>query len=287
MFKMTVSKRLMPALLTLLLLSSVTWAAEDEDTPWYQISVVIFRHLNSPLGNEQWPNPDTLDLSFPQGILELEPAADDTGPLDAFRLVEPQDDEFQSVLCSLKLSSNYRIMTQVSWNQPALDSEQAIPVLIQAGDQFGDYHELEGSVTLVVARYLHLRTELWLSEYIQQVEVISPWWETANTIDDDLRQEDGGNDRRLSLEPMNLESADYSETVTRYKSVQTVPLRESRRMRSGELHYLDNPLFGVLVKVVPYTPDATPDASPEAGPDADEADASAVSRRALGHLSLR
>ena len=31
-------------------------------------------------------------------------------------------------------------------------------------------------------------------------------------------------------------------------------LRESRVMRSGELHYLDHPLFGVLVRVIPYQP---------------------------------
>ena len=29
-------------------------------------------------------------------------------------------------------------------------------------------------------------------------------------------------------------------------------LRESRRMRSGELHYLDHPLFGMLVRVTPF-----------------------------------
>lgn len=29
-------------------------------------------------------------------------------------------------------------------------------------------------------------------------------------------------------------------------------LRESRRMRSGELHYLDHPLFGVLLRATPY-----------------------------------
>ena len=31
-------------------------------------------------------------------------------------------------------------------------------------------------------------------------------------------------------------------------------LRESRRMRSGELHYFDHPVFGALVRVTPYQP---------------------------------
>lgn len=31
-------------------------------------------------------------------------------------------------------------------------------------------------------------------------------------------------------------------------------LRENRRVRAGELHYLDHPLFGLLLRVLPYEP---------------------------------
>ncbi len=34
-----------------------------------------------------------------------------------------------------------------------------------------------------------------------------------------------------------------------------VPLRQSRRMRSGELHYLDHPRLGILVRVTPVEAD--------------------------------
>jgi hypothetical protein len=35
-------------------------------------------------------------------------------------------------------------------------------------------------------------------------------------------------------------------------------MHDHRRMRSGELHYLDHPLMGVLVLVIPYGPGDTP-----------------------------
>jgi hypothetical protein len=36
-------------------------------------------------------------------------------------------------------------------------------------------------------------------------------------------------------------------------------LREQRRMRSGELHYLDHPKFGVLARIDPVqAPDESP-----------------------------
>lgn len=228
-----------------------------EKTPWYEVSLVIFKHRNSPMGNEKWPTPDTLDLSFPKGILALEPAGEATTtgdgaivPLDRgipFRNGTSNDSEFQGALRSIQLSSNYEIISKASWKQPALDRDQAIPVLIQAGNEYGGYYELEGSVTLVVSRYLHIQAELWLSEYIQQVEMIAPWWESSNTITD------SAGDDSLAYQQIDFSSRPaYSETVTRYESVRTVVLNESRRMRSGELHYLDNPMFGVMVKVVPY-----------------------------------
>jgi hypothetical protein len=42
------------------------------------------------------------------------------------------------------------------------------------------------------------------------------------------------------------------DLVYHRKGIET-PFRldTSRRMRSGELHYLDHPVFGVLIKVIP------------------------------------
>ena len=252
------------------LIAPVTHAeiTDEKATPWYQVSLVIFKHRNSAMGNETWPTPETLNLSFPKGILELEPAVENDDDWIAFRNTDALDEEFQQALRSIKLSSNYEIMATTSWNQPALDGNSAIPILIQAGNEYGGYYELEGSITLVVSRYLHLKTDLWLSDYIQKVEMITPWWETSNTVTD------GGFDAS-SYQEIDFSSTNYSETVTRYESVRTVVLNESRRMRSGELHYLDNPMFGVLVKVVPYAPEEAEDTLP----DSPLQDASPVSLR--------
>ena len=54
-----------------------------------------------------------------------------------------------------------------------------------------------------------------------------------------------------------------------------IRLFESRRMRLGELHYLDHPLFGMLVQVLPYRVDGKAGAEetvPPAGEDAGAVD---------------
>ncbi len=63
---------------------------------------------------------------------------------------------------------------------------------------------------------------------------------------------------------------DGTNTTFPWESVVTVyPLNEERRMRSRELHYLDNPVFGVIATVWPYEPPA-PVAEPVETPPAAE-----------------
>lgn len=234
--------------------------ADDQEQTWYEVSLAIFKHKNSVTGNEKWRRPDELKLSFPAGIVKLDrkEQADVTGQqvvatdsseadlprqedLIAFQDSSPSDQEFKQALASIELSSNYEVMLKNTWQQPALDKNQAIPVLVQAGNEYDGYFELEGSITLVVSRYLHIKADLWLADYIQQVEMAAPWWQSDNLF----------NEQQGEYQSIQLGDFSSQETTTRYESVRTVVLNESRRMRSGELHYMDHPLFGIIVKVTP------------------------------------
>ncbi len=104
---------------------------------------------------------------------------------------------------------------------------------------------LEGTVRLVLSRYLHLEPDLryYTGETTQPV------------------QQAGG------------DSAFYSMTLQPV----VYRLEQSRRLRSGELHYFDHPAFGILARVTPYQPPkpATQAASPSG--DAGGAAAAATS----------
>ncbi|MVF12686.1 hypothetical protein FT643_11090 [Ketobacter sp. MCCC 1A13808] len=265
--KLTLSKINTLTLSLLLALPSgiATTAYADQDKAnWYQVSLVVFKNKNSPLGNEKWRPPAELELAYPEGAIDLEDAANISGKRTAFRTTEPTDTEFKEVLSSLKLSSNYEVMTSKSWLQPGLDTKNAVPVLINAGKEYEGLYELSGSVTLVVSRYLHIKTDLWLSEYTQRVEVVAPWWQDENGNDNSQANETAFNPygTAQSTDTENAPAQPYTNTDfvvepspvanDRYEAIQTVELKQSRRMRSGELHYLDNPLFGVVVKVIPH-----------------------------------
>ena len=86
-------------------------------------------------------------------------------------------------------------------------------------------YELEGKITIALSRYLHTYIDLVLRR------------------------------PRLSADPVlnnAPEEAYLAANAADTRILNNHPLREHRRMRSKNLHYIDNPEFGVLVLITPY-----------------------------------
>jgi hypothetical protein len=124
---------------------------------------------------------------------------------------------------ALRSSAPYRPIAHFAWRQTVLDREQAKAVELPASGRRTGGAWVDGTARVAVERYLHLYLDLRLH----------------------LPQEAGGAaDSELLAVP-----------EPRFK------LTEQRRMRSRELHYFDNPRFGVLALITPY--EAPVSASPE------------------------
>ena len=113
--------------------------------------------------------------------------------------------------------------------------DSAAPLLIQLGAPDATF-ELEGSVSVTLGRFLHFATEVWLQKTPPETpSAAASEGETASETESGLADTDGS----------FLDAARY------------VLLSESRRMRPGELHYLDHPWLGILVRIEPAeAPDA-------------------------------
>ena len=116
-------------------------------------------------------------------------------------------------------------------------------ILVQAGKRYDNRFEIEGTLSFSKSRYLHIQTDLWFTQFEEQDSVSDthPMKIPSEHSDDLLRQ--------------------YSDLVTienqrgQYFVAATHRMIQSRRMRSTELHYLDHPLFGVIVRVNRYEPE--------------------------------
>jgi len=91
---------------------------------------------------------------------------------------------------------------------------------------------LDGTIKLHLGRYLHLEADLLYRSQIEPLE--------NNTFF------------------MNLDEIEQPQTLFR--------MHQTRRLRSGELHYFDHPMFGMLVQITPYElpePEIEPEESSE------------------------
>ncbi len=168
---------------------------------------------------------------------------------DAFVALPATAHDFTQTNRALTESSAYRVLTHLAWRQPVMRANNATPIIIAGGRQFGDHHELEGTLTIRFNQSrdrVMLDTNLWLARFSAQA---SP---ANRSPESQLLQ--------LPSAP-STDAGDRPEADSqqpRFYVTEVFPMQDSRAMRSNEFHYLDHPAIGVLVQVFPYEPPAAP-----------------------------
>ena len=242
-------KKFITSIFSLLLLLTITSA--HAETTRYNIEIVIFedssdRYLNS----EQWPvihhpeNIPTTDLTnqksdtFP--IIDQEPESKNKQAKypesnSVINVTHHTSDALAAHVARLIQSSRYKVLFHQSWQQTGLSNTDAINIqvdttrsnnkeehnvaILNPAHQLPDISNqklksnIQGTLKLVLGRYLHIHTDL-LYKRLNNVDK-----QTFPTLD--------------------------SKVFSKFK------IKSQRRMRSKELHYIDHPLLGILVHVIP------------------------------------
>ena len=145
------------------------------------------------------------------------------------------DSSLQTILRSLRRSSQFTVLSNQSWVQPI--GSEPTPVLVQAGQRYDDRFEVEGSLSLTRSRFLHLKTNLWYTVFEPRSRESKP---SLAGFQSNL------SDEILSQHPKLVK---VERERGQYFAARTHLMLQSRRMRSDELHYIDHPLFGIVVRV--------------------------------------
>jgi hypothetical protein len=255
-----------------------------------------------------------------QPTIHMEPLFDLDVPVPFARLPSSES-EFVSQRKRLNRSGSIEVLLHESWLQPMRDREDSIPLQIDSSLVAGDFPELQGSILLYSARYLHLETNLWLNtngSYLDDASIMplpplppvpgaanamkffeiapSPQWlavprdteppaqeEVPSMLDDELYMLDeelymldeepvvptaeaelAAAEQDLESMPTDTETEAQSSPAWSEEMLQAwlakpeygyrhaVLLEQRRRLRSGELHYIDHPLLGLLIRVSRY-----------------------------------
>ncbi len=203
-----------------------------EETRNYQVEIVIFENLDPAAHQaEQWPT--QVQLQLPAPIIELGSAADSKL---GFRLLPSSSFKLNQDAQQLTDSHNFRVLLHTAWRQPGLEQQVALPVhlskSIPANTQPVVAHEataqtntpagnkqLDGYLKLMLSKYLHAEIDLIYHD------TPTPAVTT------------------LSSPAGNLPQSNPSGPVYHLKDI--------RKMRSKEMHYIDSPVLGMLIEVFP------------------------------------
>jgi len=135
------------------------------------------------------------------------------------------------------------------WLQAIPPRDTPVPLLIQTGHRWEDVFELEGTVAVTLGRYLHFQTKLLFHQPLlgeaPAPQPVAPEGEVAAQ---------GMDQADAEAEPPPGADAAVIDSALNPASPRFMVLDESRRMRSSELHYLDHPKLGVLVRIEPVEP---------------------------------
>lgn len=227
-------------------------------------------------GDTAATGPPPIDPTRADALLDVDNPDIPLPPPAAYTLLPERYRELRGDAARMR-SAGYEVLLHRTWVQPVADESAARSIILdRSGDpDRADWPELQGSMTLHLSRYLHVATRLWLNtrgDYLQHPEWrmpeppgAPPSLVLALPVMQDLHpeeREDGAPelavirpDSRIAQARQPGDDTPDGDNRTDAAAGDDFPWRhailldQSRRMRGGELHYLDHPVLGVLVKV--------------------------------------
>lgn len=269
-------KKLQIFFLGLLLVSSESLLA-SEDLPelavssssperWYRVELLIYKQKPAPGAIEEvWPH--EILLSYPANWVELKSQEEyianphphpvvsswlsriKTSPYTPFVL---QSESAKDLSRTAKQIERFEdgVLFHGVWWQPFIqnDVREAPAILIKAGKKYGGHAELEGSVSFKLSRYLHISTNLWLSEFAapagDSASIGNPWPVLPLSPDQSPLISDAVPSTDTAVPP-------ETGVTGAYQPSRVILIQQSRRMRSEETHYIDHPKLGIVVRLIP------------------------------------
>ena len=192
-------------------------------------------------------------------------------------LEEFKNKGFSEIIKKLDSNNNYKIIYKRSWFQPIFNKKQAFPVLISGNK---NKELIYGELTLYKERFLHshLRLRLAKKNTVQKYHLEIKKLYNFNELVEQIQEENSKAQERTYfwkdsfISEMKISFSDFKEWFNLTSSfpifkeeieeiteveIDNIPvtykdrfeLSIERIMEDGEMHYIDHPYFGVLIRL--------------------------------------
>lgn len=150
----------------------------------------------------------------------------------------------------LENSGNYKVLATAGWYQSFPPNYDGRPMRVAVGDWLtgADQAEIEGHIEIDRQRYLHVDVHLnhW-QEGERPALVMDGEQAASGSASEQAAQSSGEDTSAPSSSDAAGSLATVPATMTATPPELVTWIRETRRMRSEEIHFIDSPTVGVLV----------------------------------------
>ncbi len=236
----------------------------------FDIEVIVFkRNVNPSDINEKWHDtPPEINVSQSISVFDKSGLARqdiELLPNDSWSL-NPEFDK-------LNRHDAYTPLLHAAWRQDDRGRAQLPKIRFAAGDDFGltfnadgsekidaydelsginqispKLYQLDGFIRVYVQHYLFIETDL-VYRQIEERSVINQVSEQNLTDQTANNQYAGDSNEDFLLKKPHDDFAQVGNNQNTVNQLISYPFKQKRRMRSGETHYLDHPLLGLIIKV--------------------------------------
>ena len=159
-------------------------------------------------------------------------------PRQIFQIDKRDDNLMKEFKDLIRRSRYFRFIGEQSWYQPIPSKDNSFEIFIDSSIERGS--RIFGFLRPYKGRYLHTDIDIFLAEQTQEDEILIIE-ESDNTnlnIEGYLFNNTGQELQKKSLPNLREEEL-----------MPIFQLKESRRIRSGEINYFDHPKFGMLILI--------------------------------------
>lgn len=237
-----VSTAILQLLAGYILLFTVPAQAEEHETleseDWYQVEYILLEHLEGDRHELRYEDIDYQDPMQRQ-YAYFYPG---NTPITQHQYTALKGDELdlKDSYQRLKRDRRIKVLEYRAWQQ-AINSDEHYPAL-KIASPIDSKRSLLGGVELSRKRYIHAELDVYLLGFVTvpNVDLVNWLFEASEFDLIDLLLPQG------SSSPLNLVANNESSLQL---PVNIVHLKESRRIKDGEVHYIDHPALAALITV--------------------------------------
>ncbi|MCB1838062.1 MAG: hypothetical protein KDH99_10640 [Alcanivoracaceae bacterium] len=233
---------------------------------WYQVEVLVF--AREGLTTSEYWRLDQRPVLAPENAII--PAADSAllpeqadnldqqaVQLGAWRTLGEEDRVLRDMLARMEKQGDYRVLFHQAWRQPVRERARAFPLYLTGGEQrpvAATETTTPDALDFGLPPLDTGEANLTANAGMAGDPATDPQAQPA------LQPELQGMIRLHRSRYLHVEPDLWFMSQSADGQPYWVRINQNRRMRSDELHYLDHPLFGLLVRLTPWKTDQQKDA---------------------------